>query len=138
VGAGKLPESLEPADTLTKGMYTPIIPVGRTVNAALTEKEKQELVTYNKAIFSWDNNANRKLVEQSSPSGKGAMPAELGRIFMPLHDELSKRTSGELPADFDTSIQPEWATSQAFDRSGDYEAGWLRYDKVDIYGEPLA
>ena len=53
-----------------------------------------------------------------------------------LHDELSKRTSGELPADFDETIKSEWATPQGFDRTTDYDPSWVRYDHVDIYGEP--
>ena len=62
------------------------------------------------------------------------MPDDLGRVFLPLHDELSKRTSGELPADFDESIRDEWATPQQFDRRPDYDPSWLKYDEVDIYG----
>ena len=73
---------------------------------------------------------------KSSPSGKGEMPIELARVFAPLHDELSKRTSGELPADFDESIQDSWKLPQAFDRNPGYDVSWLRYDQVDIYGEP--
>lgn len=53
-----------------------------------------------------------------------------------LHDELSKRTSGELPSDFDKSIKPEWATPQGFDRHPDYDPSWILYDQVDIYGKP--
>jgi hypothetical protein len=65
------------------------------------------------------------------------MPPDLARIFMPLHDELSKRTSGELPADFDSDIKPEWAKPLAFDRDKGYDPSWIRYDQVDIYGDPL-
>jgi hypothetical protein len=57
-------------------------------------------------------------------------------VMMVLHDELSKRTSGELPVDFDSSIKPEWATPTTFDRSASYDPSWLQYAKVDIYGEP--
>jgi hypothetical protein len=138
VGAGPLPKELEPADALTKGLFTPVVPVGRTVNVSMTEAEQEEFGLYNKTAFRFDKVANRRPVDQTSPSGKGAMPAELSRIFMPLHDEMSRRTSGELPVDFDPNIKPEWAARQGFDRSPDYDPSWLRYDKVDIYGEALA
>jgi hypothetical protein len=64
------------------------------------------------------------------------MPPELGRVFLPLHDELSKRTSSELPADFDDSLKDTWSTPQGFDRDANYDTSWLRYSEVDIYGEP--
>jgi hypothetical protein len=137
VGAGPLPKELEPADTLTKGVYTPVVPVGRTVNRGMTEADEVELEAYRKAAFRYDKVANRRPVDQTSPSGRGPMPAELSRIFMPLHDELSKRTSGELPVDFDSTVKPQWATPQGFDRSETYDPSWLRYDKVDIYGAPI-
>lgn len=136
VGAGPLPEELGPADALTKGVYTPIVPVGRTVNAAMSDGDTAEQEEYRKAAFRFDKVAMKAPVEQTSPSGKGAMPPELGRIFVPLHDELGKRTSGELPADFDPGIKEEWAAPQGFDRRPDYDPSWLRYDKVDIYGNP--
>jgi len=135
VGAGPLPQEFEPADALTRGQYTPIVPVGRTVNRAMTKAEQEEQGAYSKTAFRFDKVAKQAPVEQSSPSGKGVMPPELARIFMPLHDELSKRTSGELPADYDPDIKPEWATPQGFDRDPGYDASWLRYDKVDIYGQ---
>jgi len=137
VGAGPLPKELEPADALTKGMYTPVVPVGRTVNSAMTEEEQAEQAEYSKTAFRYDKEANRRPVDQSSPSGKGAMPDALSRIMVVLHDELSKRTSGELPADYDQTIKPQWAAPQGFDRRADYDGSWLRYDRVDIYGEPL-
>ena len=136
VGAGPLPTALEPADALTKGMYTPVVPVGRTVNAAMTDDEKEEQAAYGKGAFRFDKEANRAPIDQSSPSGKGPMPPELGRVFLPLHDELSKRTSGELPADFDDSVKDAWSSPQGFDRDAQYDASWLRYSEVDIYGEP--
>ncbi len=138
VGAGPLPKELEPADALTKGDYTPVVPVGRTVNASLTEEDQAELAAYSKTAFRYDKIAKKATVDKSSPSGRGDMPAELARIFMPLHDELSKRTSGELPLDFDPSIKPEWSSPQRFDRDENYDTSWLRYDRVDIYGNPLA
>lgn len=137
VGAGALPEALQPADGLTLGMYTPIVPVGRTYNAVMSDAEKAEQEAYSAAAFRFDKVAMRAPVVQSSPSEKGPMPPELARMFMPLHDELSKRTSGELPSDYDPDIKDEWATPQGFDRSPDYDPSWVRYDKVDIYGEPL-
>lgn len=76
-------------------------------------------------------------IGELTPSGKGQMPVELARIFMPLHDEMAKRTSGELPAYYDNSNNPEWSTAQRF-RTDGYDAGWLRFDKVDIYGNDLS
>ncbi|MEM7019893.1 MAG: hypothetical protein AAF512_21465, partial [Pseudomonadota bacterium] len=136
VGAGPLPDELEPADALTQGEYTPVVPVGRTVNVAMTDAEKEEQAAYSKVAFRFDKEAGKAPVSQSSPSDKGQMPTELARIFVVLHDELSKRTSSELPADFDSSIRKAWATPQKFDRCEGYDASWVRYDKVDIYGEP--
>ena len=136
VGAGPLPAELAPADGLTKGMYTPVVPVGRTVNAAMTDDEKAQQAHYSKAAFRRDPDTGEFPVSQTSPSGKGAMPAELGRVFLPLHDELSKRTSGELPADFDDTIKTQWATPQHFDRGPDYDPSWIKYGEIDIYGNP--
>ncbi len=133
IGAGPLPTEFEPADLLTKGMYTPVVPVGRTVNAAMTDEEKAEQADYSAAAFRFDKEAGRRPVDQTQPSGRGDMPPDLGRIFVPLHDELSKRTSSELPADFDDSIREAWSKPQAFDRHLGYES-WVRYDVVDIYG----
>lgn len=137
VGAGPLPEQLQPADALTKGVYTPVVPVGRTVNAAMTDYDKQEQARYSKLAFRRDEESGKHPVGQTSPSGKGPMPPELARVLMPLHDELSKRTSGDLPADYDLDVKADWAVPQEFDRDPDYDPSWLRYDEVDIYGEPL-
>jgi hypothetical protein len=52
------------------------------------------------------------------------------------HDEMSKRTAGDLPGDYDDSIKPEWATPNQFDRPDGYDKSWLRYDEVDIFGDP--
>ncbi|NKB98692.1 MAG: hypothetical protein GKR90_09410 [Pseudomonadales bacterium] len=135
VGAGPLPDRLEPADMLTKGCYTPVVPVGRTVNAAMDQDAMSAQKQYSKLAFQPDPDTGLNPVEQSSPSGNATMPEVLARIFVPLHDELSKRTSGELPADYMT-VKTEWAAPQSFDRSAHYDASWLRYDKVDIYGNP--
>ncbi len=136
VGAGPLPAALGPADVLTKGAYTPVVPVGRTVNAAMNDAEKAEHADYSKRAFRFDKAAGAPPVTKTSPSGKGEMPAGLARVFVPLHDELSKRTSGELPSDYDNGIRAEWAAAQTFDRAGSYDKTWLRLDKVDIYGAP--
>jgi hypothetical protein len=137
VGAGPLPNELEPADALTKGLYTPVVPLGRTVNAAMTEEDKAEQAAYSKSAFQKDEKTNQRPVAQSSPSGKGPMPPELSRIFMPLHDELSKRTSGELPSDYDPAIKPQWAKPLNFDRATGYDPSWVLYDQFDIYGDSL-
>jgi len=133
VGAGPLPEEYGLADQLTKGVYTPVVPVGRTVNAAMTEEEKAEQTEYSKSVFRFDKAVGKAPVEQSLPTDRGPMPPALGRVFVPLHDELSKRTSSELPCDFDSSLKPEWSIAQGFDRDPAYKT-WLRYDRVDIYG----
>ncbi len=134
VGAGPLPAELGPADVLTKGAYTPVVPVGRTVNAALSPEDVEEQKSYSKAAFRPDA-AGTPPVSQTSPTGR-QMPPSLSRIFVPLHDELSKRTSGELPADFDSSLKAEWSAPPAFDRNPSYDASWTRYGEVDVFGNP--
>ena len=134
VGAGPLPKELEPADMLTKGKYTPVVPVGRTVNAALTDEEKVMQGEYSKSAFKRDEHTQEFPVQQSMPSGRGPMPPELGRVFMVLHDELSMRTSSELPSDFDAGVKADWATSQPFDRDPSFDKSWIKYDTYDIYG----
>ncbi|MDA0791697.1 MAG: hypothetical protein O2780_19850 [Proteobacteria bacterium] len=136
VGAGPLPKELEPADTLTKGAYTPVVPVGRTVNAAMTDEEKQEQEAYSKAAFRFDKEAGKRPVDQTQPSGKGPMGPELGRVMMVLHDELSRRTAGDIPSDYDDSVKPQWSEPQGFDRPEGYDKTWLKYDQFDIYGNP--
>lgn len=135
VGAGPLPAALEPADMLTKGAYTPVVPVGRTVNAAMTEADLAAQKDYQRMAFSPDANDGESPVTQTQPSGRGPMPDVLARVFAPLHDALSKRTSGELPGDF-ADVRQNWRTPQSFDRDPSYDGSWLRYDKVDIYGNP--
>ena len=135
VGAGPLPEALEPADGLTKGAYTPVVPVGRTVNAAMTEDDLAAQTLYQKQAFRFDKTLGRAPVEMTNPSGAGDMPEALAKVFVPLHDELAKRTSGELPADF-LGDRAGGLDAQSFDRDAGYDTSWLRYDKVDIYGNP--
>ena len=65
VGAGPLPKELEPADALTLGIYTPVVPMGRTVNAAMTEEEQQQRAEYGKSAFRFDKEAGRRPVDQS-------------------------------------------------------------------------
>ena len=137
VGAGPLPENHQPADMLTLGMYTPVIPVGRTVNASMTEEERKEQEAYVARAFRFDKELGRRPVDQSQPSGKGPMSPALGRVFLPLHDELSKRTSGEHPSDYDKSLKAEWSTTPSFDRHPEYDPSLLRYDELDIYGNVL-
>ena len=133
VGAGPLPEALAPADGLTKGPYALVVPVGRTVDAAMTDAEKAQRTAYNKAAFR-PNDAGEYPVTQTSPSGKGRMPPALMRVFAPLHDELSKRSSGDLPTDYEAdAVAPE---PQPFDRPEGYDPSWLRFDAFDIHGNP--
>ena len=65
-----------------------------------------------------------------------AVPAAMGLLMLPMHEELSLRSSGECVSDFDGSVDDGGAPK--FDRSPEYEGTWLRYDKVDINGQPLA
>ncbi len=113
----------------------------RVVHSAValqrTEADKAEQEVYSAAAFRFDKEANRRPIDQTSPSGKGPMPPELGRVMAGLHDELGKRTSGDLPSDYDPSVKAEWAAPQKFDRSEGYDPSWVRYDRFDIYGEPL-
>lgn len=131
VGAGPLPEALAPADGLTKGPYALAVPVGRTVEAAMTDEEKAQKADYSQAAFRPDGSGEYP-VRQSSPSGKGPMPRALMRVFEPLHDELSKRTAGDLPADYEADSPPP--DPLPFDRAEGYDKSWLRFDKFDIYG----
>ena len=100
----------------------------------MTDEEKAEQASYSRLAFKADEESGKPPVDQSSPSGKGEMPAELAKIFAPLHDELSKRTSSELPSDFDQNVTSRWSQPQLFDRPEGYDASWLRFDQVDIYG----
>ena len=136
VGAGPLPADRQPADALTKGPYGRVIPVGRTVEAALTDAEKEQKDAYAKMAFAPPAGTKDFPVSQTSPSGRGAMPKELMRVFAVLHDELGLRTSGELPADYDASLDADWAQPQPFDRAAGYDASWVCYDAYDIYGNP--
>jgi len=132
VGAGPLPEQYQPADMQTKGAYTPVVPVGRHVNTALTDAEKEEEAVYKKAAFARDKETGEFPVGQTATK---QMSPDLGRVFAVLHDELSKRSSGELPLDFIEGLKPAWATPQSFDRDPGYES-WVKYDEFDIYGNP--
>ena len=122
---------------LTMAMYSPVIPVGRTVVASMTDDEKEAQNVYQQQAFRYDKELSLRPAEQTQPSGRGPMPPELGRVFLPLHDELSKRTSGELPSDYDNTIPAKWREPQLFDRHPDYDPSLLRFDEVDIYGNPL-
>ena len=136
VGSGSLPERLAPADFQNLGEYIPVVQVGRTVNAALTQEEKEEQVAYSRTAFRVDIKGGEKPYIEQKTSDK-QMPAELGRVMMVLHDELSMRTSGELPVDYEVDIREQWQTQPRFDRHPDYDPSWLKYDEFDIYGNPL-
>ena len=136
IGAGRLPTNLQPADSILVGPYTAVVPVGRTVNAAMTDEEKAEQAAYSKAAFAPDKETKKPIIGRTNPTGK-PFPPGLGQVMAVLHDELSKRTSGELPADFDKTIRPEWAAPQKFDRDPDYDTSWLRYAELNVYGEPI-
>lgn len=136
VGYGPVPEELSPPDYLNKLLYNPVVPVGRTVNAAMTDEDKAGQAEYSAAAFGVDTGEGNTPIRQSDPSKNKPMPAGLGKVMAVLHDELSKRSSGELPSDYDDSIRLEWATPYAFDRDPGYDASWLLYDQFDIYGNP--
>lgn len=135
VGSGSLPEQLAPADFQNLGEYVPVVQVGRTVNAAMTDEEKQEQVEYSRTAFRVDIKGGEKPYIEQKTSDK-QMPPELGRVMMVLHDELSKRSSGDLPIDYEADIREQWQTKPLFDRHPDYDPTWLKYDEFDIYGNP--
>ena len=137
IGSGPLPDHLGPADYYTKGIYAAVLPVGRTVNAVMTDKDQADQAAYSKQALGFDKKRHLAGAKQSSPSGNGDMPRALMRIFMPLHDVISKRTSGELPADYDANVPAKWCVPLGFDRASGYDASWLRYDRVDCYGHSL-
>lgn len=131
IGFGVLPEELGNPDFYRQMLYTPVVPVGRTVNAAMTDADKEGQAAYGKVAFGVDMGDNKPLRQSENKT----MPPGLGRVMGVLHDELSKRTSGELPSDYDETIRPEWATPFEFDRDPGYDASWLLYDQFDIYGK---
>jgi hypothetical protein len=136
VGYGAVPEELSPPDYLNQLLYTPVVPVGRTVVPNMTAADKEEQTAYLATAFSVDTGEGNPPVKQSTPEQKKPMPDGLKIVMGVLHDELSKRSSGELPSDYDKSVRAEWAAHQAFDRDPGYDASWLLYDQFDIYGNP--
>ena len=136
VGAGPVPEELQPADVLTKGQYTPVVPVGRTVESGgMTKEDTEEKKAFSAAAFKAPEGAEPIVKASQQITGK-EFPRGLGLVMSVLHDELSKRTSGELPSDYDDTVRSDWAQPQRFDRDPDYDSSWLLYDKFDIYGNP--
>ena len=134
VGAGYAPEALGKVGYMNQLLYAPVLPVGRTVNAAMTDDDKKSQAAYSGPAFAVKVDPP---VNQSTPDQKGQMPAGMGRVMMVLHDELSKRSSGELTSDFDDSVRPEWGTPFTFDRHPDADASWLQFDKFDTNGDPI-
>jgi len=137
VGFGTLPEELGAPNYLTQLMYTPTVPVGRTVNAIMSDAEKEEQGVYSGVAFGVEVEEGETPVRQSDPANNKPFPPGLSAVMSVLHDELGYRTSGELPSDYDDSIREEWSAPQKFDRVSNYDASWVRYDKVDIYGNPI-
>ncbi len=138
VGFGSLPAELQPADFQNKGEYVPVVPVGRTVEAAMDDDQRKEQRDYMRTAFRHDAEQGEKpFFEQSFKSGKPEMPPGLGRVMAVLHDELSKRSSGELPSDYE-EVRDKWQEAPSFDRESSYDPSWLKYDQFDIYGNPLS
>jgi hypothetical protein len=138
VGSGVLPKDMEPADHLSFGLYDPIINVGRTVNPAMNEADLASQNKYREAAFAPDPDAKKPVHSGAlHPSGRGNMPVGMGLVMRVLHDELSKRTSGELPSDYYDYVPEKWGTAMAFDRSDSYDSSWVLYDQFNIYGEPV-
>ena len=136
VGYGELPERLQPADFQNRGEYVPVVPVGRTVEAAMSDDDRKEHQTYLRGAFHYDANKGEKPVfQQTYKTGTPSMPPGLGRVMMVLHDELSKRSSGELPSDYG-EVRHRWRDQPRFDREDQYDPSWLKYDEYDIYGNP--
>ena len=132
VGLGVLPEELGNPDCYRQMLYTPVVPVGRTVNAAMTEEDKEGQAAYSKVAFGVDMGDNKPLRQSENKT----MPPGLGRVMGVLHDELSKRTSGELPSDYDETIKPAWATPFEFDLDPGYDASWLLSAQSAFSGKP--
>jgi len=133
IGSGVLPEEHGPADTYTIAPWMAVTPLGRTVNAVMTDEEKEEQAQYNKKAFSKDLGLDRVRVTQHSGD---PMPEALSKSFGNLHDQLSKRTAGPAAADYDSSLPDVWDVP-AFDRDPGYDKSWLKYDEVNIYGDEL-
>lgn len=132
VGYGVSPEEFGNPNYYNQALYTPVVPVGRTVEAAMTEADSEGKAAYSKAAFGVDM-GEKKLRRQVE---RKPFPPGLSRVFGDLHDDLSLRSSGELPADYDKSVRKEWGTPYDFDRDPGYDPSWLLYDKFDIYGNP--
>uniref|UniRef100_A0A7S1RMB7 Uncharacterized protein n=1 Tax=Alexandrium catenella TaxID=2925 RepID=A0A7S1RMB7_ALECA len=136
VGSGALPAEHGEPDVLTRGEYVPILAGGRTVNAALSAEEQKLVARHQARLPKAFGGRPTMSAVQRVREGSGPMPAALGVCMLPLHDELSLRASGEVPSDFDPAVPDGGAP--AFDRSPEYRGTWLRYDRVDVYGRPLA
>jgi len=136
VGCGALPAEYGEPDMLTKGQYIPILGGGRTVNAALNKEEQAMVAEHSKKTPPIFNGQRTMIAVQKVKKGSPQMPMPMGLCMLPLHDELSLRSSGEIPSDFDPNVQDRGAPP--FDRSPEYQGTWLRYDQVDVYGQPLA
>jgi len=136
VGSGRLPKEYGEPDTQTKGQYVPILVGGRTVNAALNKEEQAMISEHSARLPRMFNGKPTMTAVQRVKKGSVPMPISMSLLLLPMHDELSLRASGEVPSDFDPSIQDGGAPP--FDRSSEYGKTWLRYDKVDVYGQPLA
>merc|ERR1712216_62289 len=117
----------------TKGKYVPVLAGGRTVNAALNKEEMKQVAEQN------ERNGEARVMEAvmkvNKKKASTPMPPVMGVCMLPMHDELSLRSSGELPSDFDSKFPDGGALP--FDRHPEFSETWLRYDKVDVYGQPL-
>ncbi len=137
VGSGSLPDHLKPANFQNKGEYVPVVPVGRTVEASMTEEDRTEQRDYSRIAFRHDaDKGEEPFFQQSFKGDKPEMPPTLARVMAVLHDELSKRSSGELPKDY-SDVREQWSSAPKFDRDENYDPTWLKYDEFDIYGSPL-
>lgn len=137
VGSGSLPDHLQPANFQNKGEYVPVVPVGRTVEASMTEDDRTDQRDYSRIAFRHNADKGEKpFFQQSFKEDKPQMPPALARVMAVLHDELSKRSSGELPKDY-ADVREQWSSSPKFDREENYDPTWLKYDEFDIYGNRL-
>lgn len=137
VGSGSLPEHLQPADFQNRGEYVPVVPVGRTVEATMTESDRQEQREYSRTAFRHHaKKGEQPFFQQSFKGDKPDMPPSLARVLAVLHDELSKRSSGELPVDY-LDVRDQWSSVPKFDREENYDPTWLKYSEFDVYGNPI-
>ena len=80
VGFAALPQEYGSPDYLNQLLYTPVVPVGRTVNAAMTDADKAEATAYSDAAFAVDVGEGNLPIRQSDPANNKPFPPGLGAV----------------------------------------------------------